>query len=208
MVSRKYGRSSARCVGVEVAAVERRALARATARAASRAATSSASDLSPLAALRRFSIWRLDRLEVGQGQLDLERPEVLERVGRAGDVVVVEGPQHEDDGVDLADAGRGTGCPGPRPCWPPRPGRRCRRTAPRRAPRSCELLISARASSRWSGTLATPTLGSVVAKAYGRGEGASRRRGRCRARTCPRWGARRTRSVPCPPKATGPLARS
>ena len=30
-----------------------------------------------------------------------------------------------------------------------------------------EALISARASRRWSGTLATPTLGSVVAKAYG-----------------------------------------
>ena len=30
-------------------------------------------------------------------------PEVLERIGRAGDVVVGEGPQDEDDGVGLTD---------------------------------------------------------------------------------------------------------
>ena len=45
----------------------------------------------------------LDRLEVGVGELELDDGEVLQRVGRTGDVVVREGPQHEDDGVDLAD---------------------------------------------------------------------------------------------------------
>ena len=47
----------------------------------------------------------LDRLEVGQGELELDDPEVLERVGRTGDVVVDEGPQHEHDRVDLTDVG-------------------------------------------------------------------------------------------------------
>ena len=45
----------------------------------------------------------LDRLEVGVGELELDDAEVLERIGRARDVVVGEGPQHEDDGVGLAD---------------------------------------------------------------------------------------------------------
>ena len=47
----------------------------------------------------------LDRLEVGQGQLDLEDPQALERVGRAGHVVVLERPQQVHDRVDLADVG-------------------------------------------------------------------------------------------------------
>ena len=47
----------------------------------------------------------LDRLEVGEGQLELDDAQVLERIGGPGDVVVVEGPQHEHDGVDLADVG-------------------------------------------------------------------------------------------------------
>ena len=73
--------------------------------AVSRLAASSASDLSSFG-------WRcglleslLDRLEVGESELDLDDAEVLDRVGRAGDVVVDERPQHEHDRVDLADVG-------------------------------------------------------------------------------------------------------
>ena len=47
----------------------------------------------------------LDGLEVGQRQLQLDDAEVLDRVGRARHVVVLERPQHEHDGVDLADVG-------------------------------------------------------------------------------------------------------
>ena len=47
----------------------------------------------------------LDRLEVGQGQLQLQDAQVLQRVGRPRHVVVDEGAQDEDDGVDLADVG-------------------------------------------------------------------------------------------------------
>ena len=67
-----------------------------------------------------------------------------------GDVVVVERPQHEHDRVDLADVGRGTCCRGPRPCWRPRPARRCRRPAPRRARRSstCSSPPAGRAARR------------------------------------------------------------
>ncbi len=47
----------------------------------------------------------LDGLEVGEGEFDLDHAEVLDRVGRPGDVVVDERPQDEHDGVDLADVG-------------------------------------------------------------------------------------------------------
>ena len=47
----------------------------------------------------------LDRLQVGEGELQLDDTEVLERVRGAGNVVVGERPQHEHDGIDLADVG-------------------------------------------------------------------------------------------------------
>ena len=71
----------------------------------------------------------------------------------------------------------GTGCPGPPLCWPPRPGRRCRRTARWPARRSCELLISARRSSRSSGTLATPDVGVLGGEGVGRGQRRAAREG-------------------------------
>ena len=47
----------------------------------------------------------LDGLEVGEREFEFDDAEVFDRVGRAGDVVVDERPEHEDDRVDLADVG-------------------------------------------------------------------------------------------------------
>ena len=47
----------------------------------------------------------LDGLEVGERQFEFDDAEVFERIGRARDVVVDERPEHEHDGVDLADVG-------------------------------------------------------------------------------------------------------
>ena len=44
--------------------------------------------------------------EIGEHELELERVEVVERVGAAGNLGVLEGTQHEHDGIDLADAGQ------------------------------------------------------------------------------------------------------
>ena len=62
---------------------------------------------------------------------------------------------------------RGTGCRGPRPATSPSGARRCPRSRRWRGPPSSSWLISASASSRASGTDATPTLVSVVE--YGMG---------------------------------------
>jgi hypothetical protein len=48
----------------------------------------------------------LDAGGVGQDQLELEDLEVVKGVGAAHDVLVLEGPQHQADGIDLADAGQ------------------------------------------------------------------------------------------------------
>ena len=109
----------------------------------------------------------LDRLEVGQRQLDLERPGGTRADRRAGHVGVDERPQQEHDRVDLADVGEELVAEALAGARALRPGRRCRRTARWPARPSCELDISASRSRRSSGTLATPTLGSVVANAYG-----------------------------------------
>ena len=73
-----------------------------TAAARSSAAISAASDLSPFAA----RCWRyepaLDRREVGEHQLELEGVEVGRGVGVAGHRRVFERPQHEEDGVAVA----------------------------------------------------------------------------------------------------------
>jgi hypothetical protein len=107
----------------------------------------------------------LERLEVGVDQLDLERGELLDGVGRARHVDVDEGPQHEHDGVDLADVGEEAVA---------------QALALRRALDQTGDVDELHAGgddrglahlgqqlSRSSGTLATPTLGSTVAKAYG-----------------------------------------
>ena len=47
----------------------------------------------------------LHRLQVGEGQLDLHHAQVIQGIRGAGDVVVDERPEHEHDGVDLADVG-------------------------------------------------------------------------------------------------------
>ena len=95
--------AASRCVGVEAGPVQRRALGQ------RRVGGLERGDLvgqRPVGSGRLAAPVEppLDRLEVGQRQLDLDDAQVLERVGRAGDVVVVERPQHEHDGVDLADA--------------------------------------------------------------------------------------------------------
>ena len=52
------------------------------------------------------SIWRSTVSRSARASSISTTPQVLEGVGRAGHVVVGEGPQHEDDGVDLADVGQ------------------------------------------------------------------------------------------------------
>ena len=48
----------------------------------------------------------LRRVQIGQGEFHLDDPQVLQRIRRAGHVGVGEGPQHEHDGVHLADPGQ------------------------------------------------------------------------------------------------------
>src|SRR5207248_1375702 len=47
---------------------------------------------------------RLGTGEVGEGELELERVQIVERIVTTDDVLVVERPQHVEDRVDLADA--------------------------------------------------------------------------------------------------------
>ena len=68
-------------------------------------AASSAIDLVELGLALGLLEALLDGLEVGEGEFELDDAEVFDRVGRAGDVVVDERPQHEHDRVDLADVG-------------------------------------------------------------------------------------------------------
>jgi hypothetical protein len=181
--------------------------------AASSAATSSRMDLSPLAAFRRLLDLGLHRLEVGEGQLDLEHPEVLERVVGTGHVGVGEGPQHIDDGVDLADAGEE---PVAEPLALAGPldetadvgelhARRYHALGTAHRGQGVEPLVEhlghARRWGRWWRR---------------RTARRARRhpRGRCRARTSPRWEGRRSRIVPSlraywwpPDSLSGPLAR-
>ncbi len=122
--------------------------------------------------------------------------EVLERVGRAGDVVVGEGPQHEHDGVDLADVAEelvaeALALAGALD--------QAADVDELHGGRHHVLALAHRGEARrgaWSGTLAMPTFGSVVANGVGRGQRAAARRARCTATTCPRWGGRRTRTAP------------
>ena len=137
-----------------------------TASAASSAATSSAERLVGSGRLAPLGHLVLHRLEVGQRELELDHPQVLERVGRPGHVVVGEGPQHEHDRVDLADVGQEAVA---QALALARPLHQAADVDELDAGGTTLRLfdIAARASSRRSGTLATPTLGSRVAKAYG-----------------------------------------
>ena len=103
-VSRKYGASSSRCSGVEPGAVQRATVGQRVVRGLQRGDLL-AERLVELGLARRLVEPLLDRLEVGEGELDLDDAQVLDRVGRARHVVVDERPQHEHDGVDLADVG-------------------------------------------------------------------------------------------------------
>ena len=163
LVSRNYGLQRAPLVGREVAAVDRRALGE-HALAGVERGDLVGERLVVLGRLAPLLDLVLDGLEVGQGQLDLEDPQVLERVAGPGTSSSAKA-RSTNTTASTSRMWAGTGCPGPRPCWPPRPGRRCRRTARWPARPSCSCDIAASGSSRWSGTLATPTLGSVVAKA-------------------------------------------
>jgi hypothetical protein len=165
-VSRKYGRSSSRSVGrLQVGAVDRRALGQ------HRVGGLEGGDLvgerlvalgPPCASCRAGT--RPSRGRPGPARS--RRPGGA-RAGRTGRARRRRRrPAARDDGVDLADVGEELVAEALALAGAPRPGRRCRRTAPRRAPRCGSSHLGQR-SSRSSGTLATPTLGSVVAKAYG-----------------------------------------
>ena len=128
-------------------------------------------------------------------QLELDDAEVLERVGRAGHVVVGEGPQHEDDGVDLADVAEEA------------VAEALALAGPLDQPADVDELHGGRHD-----VLALAHLGQRVeavvghlghARRWGRWwrrrrarRARRRRRARCTATTCRRWGGRRTRSVP------------
>ena len=106
LVSRKKGLQQRPGLGVERRAVDAACRPAARAWAALQGRHLAGEDLSALAALRRLSIWLSTVASVGEHQLQLEDAEVGERVGVAGHVVVLEGPQHQADGVGLADAGQ------------------------------------------------------------------------------------------------------
>ena len=120
-----------------------------------------------MAAFAACSIWLSTVSRSARASSSLDDAEVLERIGRARARRRRRRPAARTRWRRPRGCRRGTGCPGPRPCWPLRPGRRCRRTARRRARRCGSSTSRPGASRRWSGTLATPTLGSLVAKAYG-----------------------------------------
>ena len=136
LVSRKYGARSSR--GRPSGRPGRAGVPSASAAyAASSAATSSAR------IVRSSFDWRfrlleplLDGLEVGEGQLELDDAQVLERIGRARARRRPRTPAARTRWRRPRGCWPGTCCPAPRPCSPLRPGRRCRPPGPRRAPRS------------------------------------------------------------------------
>ena len=130
-VSRNTGASSARSSAVRSDAVDRRRRRRGSRAARSSAAISPASDLSPLAARLLAVEPALDRREVGEHELELERVEVAARVGVAGDRRVLERPQHEEDGVAVAERAEEPVAQPLAACSRPSPARRCRRSRSR-----------------------------------------------------------------------------
>ncbi len=101
----EVGTQQAPVVGVEVAAVERRAFGQVLVRPTQggHLVGQAAVLLGRLAPLVDLG---LDRGQVGQGQLGLHDAQVLERVRRSGHVVIGEGAQHEGDGIGLTDVGQ------------------------------------------------------------------------------------------------------
>ena len=108
----------------------------------------------------------LERLQVGQDQLGVDRLDVVGRARPCRRRAPRSGRRRR------ARPGRsprrrgcwpGTRCPGPGPSTRRGPGRRCRRTTPAPGTIFCESNISASLSSRASGSPTTPTLGSIVA---------------------------------------------
>ena len=195
--------SSSRSSSVEVAAVERRALGRGApwpgrGRPPRRRATCRC-----LAALRRFSIWFSTVSRSARASSISTMPQVLERVGRAGDVVVGEGPQHEHDGVDLADVGQELVAQALALAGPLDQAADVDELHAWRARRSSTLAHLGQAR-RGGGRAPWPC------RRWGRWwrrrrarPARRRRRGRCTARTCPHWGGRRTRSVPSGGQGSG-----
>ena len=116
-------------VGVEVAAVQGRALGQHRLGGVERGDLVGQRPVG-LGRLAPLGHLVLDGLEVGERQLELDDAQVLERVGRARARRRRRTPAARTRRRRPRGCWPGTGCPGPRPCSPPRPGRRCRRTAP------------------------------------------------------------------------------
>ena len=197
----EVGPQQRRRLGVEVAAVERHALGQ---HRLGRLERGHLVGQRPVALGRLAPLGHLvlDRLQVGQRELQLDHPQVLQRVGRDRGRRRRRRPAARRRRRRPRGCWPGSGCPGPRPCWPPRPGRRCRRTARWRAPR-CGWPTwppARRAAGRapWP----RPRWGRGWRRRRAR-PARRRRRGRCTATTCRRWGGRRTRTVP-PREATEP----
>ena len=106
LVSRKYGRSSARALGVEVAAVERGALGQRRPRPRRAPPPRRPGDLSALAALRRLVTWFSTVSRSARVSSSSTTRRCSSGSVGPGHVGVGERPQHVDDGVDLADVGQ------------------------------------------------------------------------------------------------------
>ena len=163
--------------------------------AASSAATSSASDLSCLAALRRFSIcFSRSRGRRGPAR---SRGRAGSRAGRWSRARRCRRrPAARTRRRRPRGCGRGTGCPGPRPAAPstsPPMSTNCTLAGTTFA---ADIRPAGRAGRRgpWPRPRWDPWWRRRTAQRARR-----RRRVRCRARTCPRWADRRTRTVPSRP---------
>ena len=170
LVSRKCDASRSRCVGVEAGAVDRRALGqrrrrRRRARRPRRPATDRLGRL-----LRRGRAG--PRPSRGRPAPARSRRPAGARAGRRARArrrrAKARSTKH--DGVDLADAAEEPVAQALTLAGPLDQAADVDDLHRRPAPRSCSCDMAARSSRRWSGTLDTPTLGSLVAKAYGRGQ--------------------------------------
>ncbi len=181
-------------VGAEVAAVDRRALTE-DGEGGVEGGHLAGQALVALHRLAPLVDLGLDRVEVGEGQLDLQDPEVLEGVGRPGHVGIVEGPQDVDDGVDLTDPGEElvaqalalAGALDQAPDVDELHGGGDHVLGGAHLGQGVETVVGDLGHARrwgrwWRRRTARPA--------------PSPRTGRCRARTSPRWGDRRTRSAP------------
>ena len=103
-MSRKCGASSVALLGGEAGPVQRPAVAEGGVRRAQGVELIAERPIELRLPLD-LSEALLDRFQVGERQLQLDDAQVLDGVGGAGDVVVDERPQDDDDGVDLPDVG-------------------------------------------------------------------------------------------------------